>query len=65
MDPTDALTVTMSWRDSSSQTYSERWAARAAAGLEREQRTAGPGRTAYCSHTESGSGPARPRSACA
>lgn len=62
---TEALTVTMNWRDSSSQMCSEHSAALVAAGLARGQRTAVLDHTAYCSHTESGSGPAGPPSACA
>lgn len=62
---TETLTVTMSWRESSSQMCSEHSAALAAAGPARGQRTAGLGRTAYCSHTGSGNGPATLPSACA
>lgn len=55
----------MSWRGNRSQMCSEHWAALVAEGLGRGRRTAGLGRTTYCSHTESGSGRARLLSACA
>lgn len=44
---------------------SEHSAALVAAGLARGRRTAVLDHTAYCSHTESGSGLAGPPSACA
>jgi len=55
----------LKWRGSMPRTRSGQWAAQAAAGLARGQRTAGRGRTVCCSHTESGSALARLLSACA
>lgn len=64
-DALEVLTAMMSWRESRTQTRTGWSAALAAAGLARERRTAGQGRTACCSRTESGSAQAGLLSACA
>lgn len=64
-DALEVLTAMMSWRESRTQTRTGWSAALAAAGLARERRTAGRGRTACCSRTESGSAQAGLLSACA